>query len=60
MEKVDISNLIKNAFGDKPTGVQNSFDNIMSQKVSNAIAGRRDEMTHEMNPVNDLEFDSNE
>jgi len=60
MENADISNLIKNAFGDKPTNVQNAFGNIMSQKVSDAIASRRHEMSHEMNPVNDLEFDSND
>ena len=32
--KFDIDDMIQNAIGDKPVGVQKSFDNVMVQKVA--------------------------
>lgn len=38
----DINDIIKNAVGDKPVMVQKAFDNVVVQKASDIIAGKRD------------------
>lgn len=44
----DIDELIANAMGQKPVGVQQSFHNAAMQKVSDLIAGKRTEVAQDM------------
>ena len=42
--KIDVSAVVQNAIGDKPWSVQKAFNDVMLQRVSDVIAGKRDEV----------------
>ncbi len=40
--KFSVDDMIQNAIGDKPVGVQKAFDQVMVQKVANLIGGKKE------------------
>ena len=48
MENMNITDIIKNAYENKPTGVEDAFNNVIQQKMADAIETRRQEIAHSM------------
>lgn len=42
--QIDVSAVVQSAIGEKPWSVQKAFNDVMLQRVSDVIAGKRDEV----------------
>lgn len=48
MENMNVADIIKGAFENKPTSVEDSFNNVIQQKMADAIELRRQEISQSM------------
>ena len=48
MDNMNVADSIKNAFDNKPTGVEDAFNNVIQQKMADAIEVRRQEIAQSM------------
>lgn len=55
---VDVSAIVQSAIGDKPWSTQKAFSDVMIQRVSDVIAGKRDEVAKSYGIEQDLDLDA--
>jgi len=48
MENMNIADIIKSSFEGKPKGVEDAFNDVMQQKMADAIETRRQEIAQSM------------
>jgi hypothetical protein len=48
MQNMNVADIIKNAFENKPTGVEDAFNSAIQQKMADAIELRRQEIAQSM------------
>lgn len=48
MDNMNVADIIKNAFHNKPTGVEDAFNSVIQQKMADAIEVRRQEIAQSM------------
>lgn len=56
--KIDVDAVVQNAIGDKPWSVQKAFNDVMLQRVSDVIAGKRDEVARSYGIDDDADLDA--
>ena len=48
MENMNVADIIQQAFAGRPQGVEDAFNNVIQQKMADAIELRRQEIAHSM------------
>lgn len=48
LKQINVADIIKNAYENKPLGVEDAFNNVIQQKMADAIAARRSEIEADM------------
>ena len=48
MENMNVADIIQQAFAGRPQGVEDAFNNVIQQKMADAIETRRQEIAHNM------------
>ena len=48
MENMNVADIIQQAFSGRPQGVEDAFNNVIQQKMADAIETRRQEIAHSM------------
>lgn len=57
LPNMDIEDIIQNAFDKKPQGVEDAFNNVIQQKMADAINARREEIAQSMYGSEDDDVD---
>lgn len=60
MDKLNVADIIKNAYENKPKGVEDAFNDVIQQKMADAIEARRQEIAASMYGNNDTGEDAGE
>lgn len=48
MDNLNVADIIQNAFDKRPQGVEDAFNNVIQQKMADAIQARREELAQSM------------
>ena len=59
---LNVADIIKSSFEQKPTGVEDAFNSVIAQKMADAIAARQEEIASQFSESDEMdsEEDSNE